>query len=108
MGRDQHCQSAKELLTRLHPDAEKKCFYAFRYLRALLNWRLIEDLAKALAGAGILNWLVQGAMLPVFRLRRKSCSTGVNSQGTRGYVTKAQSHITLDVSVHLRAELPSG
>ena len=24
MGRDQHCQSAKELMARLHPDAEKE------------------------------------------------------------------------------------
>jgi hypothetical protein len=49
-------QSAKEVLMRLHQDAEKECFYAFKYLRARArnfisdpkNWRLIEDLAKAL------------------------------------------------------------
>ena len=48
--------SVKEVLMRLHPDAEKECFYAFRYLRARtrnlisnpMNWRRIEDLAKAL------------------------------------------------------------
>jgi ATP-dependent Zn protease len=49
-------QSAKEVLMRLHQDAERECFYAFKYLRARArnfisdpkNWRLIEDLAKAL------------------------------------------------------------
>jgi ATP-dependent Zn protease len=49
-------RSAKEVLIRLHEDAEKECFHAFRYLRARArnfisnpqNWRLIEDLAKAL------------------------------------------------------------
>ena len=49
-------QSAKEVLMRLHGDAEKECFHAYRYLRARArnfvhdqrNWRLIQDLAKAL------------------------------------------------------------
>ena len=49
-------RSEKELLKRLHGDAEKECFHAFRYLRERarnfvnhpINWRLIEDLARAL------------------------------------------------------------
>jgi ATP-dependent Zn protease len=48
--------SVKELLMRLHPDAEEECRYAFRYLLARTrnlvsdrrNWRQIEDPAKAL------------------------------------------------------------
>jgi ATP-dependent Zn protease len=48
--------SAKELLMRLHPDAEEECRYAFRYLCARTrnlvsdpkNWRQIEGLATAL------------------------------------------------------------
>jgi hypothetical protein len=38
-------QSAKEVLMRLHQDAERECFYAFKYLRARAR-NFISDFQK--------------------------------------------------------------